>query len=231
LRRQSVRRILTPSRIRETNDLYVPEHFRETRIEVLRAFVERYSLGTLVAVTSEGITANHIPMQWLAAADDGAGLLRGHIARANPLWRLLPEGSAALAVFIGPDHYVSPSWYPSKHEHGKAVPTWNYATVHVHGHIRFIDDAGWLRQLVESLTDQHERNSAKRWRITDAPADYIAGMVRAIVGFEIQVSAIEGKFKASQNRSAADRAGVAEALREAGWPADEVAQLAPEGGS
>ena len=97
--------------------------------------------------------------------------------------------------------------------------------------IRFIDDAGWLRQLVESLTNEHERNSAKRWRITDAPADYIAGMVRAIVGFEIRVSAIEGKFKASQNRSAADRAGVAEALRAAGLPADEVTQLAPEGGS
>jgi transcriptional regulator len=226
-----VRRILALSRNWEAKDLYVPEHFRETRIEVLRAFVERYSLATLVAVTSEGITANHIPMQWLAAPDDGAGLLRGHIARANPLWRLLPDGSPALAVFIGPDHYVSPSWYPSKLEHGKAVPTWNYATVHLHGHIRFIDDAGWLRQLVESLTDEHERSSAKRWRITDAPADYIAGMVRAIVGFEIQVAAIEGKFKASQNRSAADRAGVAEALRAAGLPADEVTQLAPEGGS
>jgi transcriptional regulator len=231
LRTQKVRRILALSRNREANSLYVPEHFRETRIEVLRALVERYSLGTLVAVTSEGITANHIPMQWLAAPDDGPGLLRGHVARANPLWRLLPDGSPALAVFIGPDHYVSPGWYPSKHEHGKAVPTWNYATVHVHGHIRFIDDASWLRQLVESLTDEHERASARRWRITDAPADYIAGMVRAIVGFEIRVTAIEGKFKASQNRSAADRAGVAEALRAAGLPADEVSQLAPEGGT
>lgn len=111
------------------------------------------------------------------------------------------------------------------------MPTWNYATVHVKGHIRFIDDPGWLRTLVESLTDEHERQSVNRWRITDAPADYIAGMLRAIVGFEIQVSAIEGKFKGSQNRSAADRAGVAEALRAAGLPLDEVAQLAPESGS
>jgi transcriptional regulator len=210
--------------------LYVPEHFRETRIEVLRAFVERHSFGTLVAVTPEGITANHIPMQLLSGSD-GPGLLRGHIARANPLWRLLEPGASVLAVFIGPDHYVSPSWYPSKHEHGEAVPTWNYATVHVKGHIRFIDDPGWLRTLVESLTDEHERQSVNRWRITDAPADYIAGMLRAIVGFEIQVSAIEGKFKGSQNRSAADRAGVAEALRAAGLPLDEVAQLAPESGS
>jgi transcriptional regulator len=210
--------------------LYVPEHFRETRIEVLRAFVERHSFGTLVAVTPEGITANHIPMQLLSGSD-GPGLLRGHIARANPLWRLLEPGASVLAVFIGPDHYVSPSWYPSKHEHGEAVPTWNYATVHVKGHIRFIDDPGWLRTLVESLTDEHERQSVNRWRITDAPADYIAAMLRAIVGFEIQVSAIEGKFKGSQNRSAADRAGVAEALRAAGLPLDEVAQLAPESGS
>jgi transcriptional regulator len=144
---------------------------------------------------------------------------------------VLESGASVLAIFLGPDHYVSPSWYPSKHEHGKAVPTWNYATVHVRGTIRFIDDPGWLRTLVESLTDEHERHNVNPWKVTDAPADYIAGMVRAIVGFEIQVSAIEGKFKASQNRSAADRAGVAEALRTAGLPPDEVTQLAPQSGS
>src|SRR5579863_558854 len=194
-------------------------------MEVLRAFIARYPLGALVAVTSEGITANHIPMQLLPAAD-GQGVLRGHIARANPLWRLLASDAPVLAVFVGPDHYVSPSWYPSKREHGKAVPTWNYATVHVRGHIRFIDDARWLRGLVESLTDEHEQAIANRWRISDAPADFIDAMVRAIVGFEIRVSAIEGKIKASQNRSAADRAGVAAALRAAGLPPEDVAQLA-----
>ena len=208
--------------------MYVPEHFRETRIDVLRALVERYSLATLVAATAQGISANHIPMQLIDTPGDGQGLVHGHMARANPLWRLLPQGSPVLAIFIGPDHYVSPSWYPSKREHGKAVPTWNYATVHIHGHIRFIEDAHWLRGQIESLTDQHERDSVHRWRITDAPEDYIAGMVRAIVGFEIQVTGMEGKFKASQNRSAADRAGVAEALRAAGLPADEVALLAPQ---
>ena len=206
--------------------MYVPEHFRETRIELLRAFIERHSLGTLVAVTSEGLTANHIPMQLLPATGS-PGLLRGHIARANPLWRLLGAGAQVLAIFIGPEHYVSPSWYPSKREHGKAVPTWNYATVHVKGNIRFIDDAAWLRSLVESLTDEHERASPSRWRVTDAPADYIEGMLRAIVGFEIQVSAIEGKFKGSQNRSAEDRAGVADALRAEGLTPEEIAQLAP----
>jgi len=210
--------------------VYIPEHFRETRIEVLREFIGQHALGTLVAVTAEGISANHIPMQLLPASDAGLGVLRGHIARANSLWRLLPAESAVLAIFIGPDHYVSPSWYPSKREHGKAVPTWNYATVHVTGSIRFIEDAAWLYQLVESLTDEHEQGHVDRWRITDAPPDYVAGMVRAIVGFEIQVSAIEGKFKASQNRSAADRAGVAGALRAAGLSPDDVAQLAPEDG-
>ncbi len=209
--------------------MYVPEHFRETRIDVLRAFIERYSLGTLIAVTPQGISANHIPMQ-LLPTPDGPGLLRGHIARANTLWRVLEPGAAVLAVFIGPDHYVSPSWYPSKHEHGKAVPTWNYATVHLAGHIRFIEDPIWLRSLVQSLTDEHERNNVNRWRITDAPADYIEGMLRAIVGFEIEVSGIEGKFKGSQNRPAEDRAGVGAALRAAGLSADEVAQLAPGAG-
>jgi transcriptional regulator len=211
--------------------LYVPEHFREARVEVLRAFVARHPFGTLVAVTPQGISANHIPMQLLPGSDPGPGLLRGHIARANPLWRVLAAEAPVLAIFLGPDHYVSPSWYPSKYEHGRAVPTWNYATVHVQGLIRFVEDPDWLHQLVQSLTDEHERDNVDRWRISDAPADYIAGMVRAIVGFEIQVSAIEGKFKGSQNRPAADRAAVAAALRAAGLPADEVAQLAPEPGA
>jgi transcriptional regulator len=202
--------------------VYVPEHFRETRIDVLRAFVERYPLGTLVANTAQGIDANHIPMQWLPAPDGGPGLLRGHIARANSLWRELPAGAPVLAIFIGPDQYVSPSWYPSKREHGRAVPTWNYATVHIQGLIRFIEDASWLRGQIESLTDDHERERIHRWRISDAPEDYIAGMVRAIVGFEIPVSSIVAKFKGSQNRSAADRAGVAEALRAAGLPPQDV---------
>ncbi len=210
--------------------MYIPEHFRETRLEVMRALVERYSLGTLVTATPQGLDANHIPMQWLPAADGGLGLLRGHIARANPLWRQLSDGGEVLAVFIGPDQYVSPTWYPGKREHGRVVPTWNYATVHLHGQIRFIEDADWLRDQVESLTDDHERARTDRWRMSDAPADYLSGMMRAIVGFEIQVSAVECKVKGSQNRSAADRAGVAGALRAAGVPPQEVAQLAPGSG-
>ncbi len=206
--------------------MYVPEYFRETRLEVLQAFLERHPLATLVAMTGEGLTAHHVPLRAQLPAVGGA-VLRGHIARANTLWRELQPESEVLAVFTGADSYVSPNWYPSKAEHGKVVPTWNYATVHVRGRIRFIQDAAWLREFVESLTETHERGRPSPWQVRDAPADYIEGMLLAIVGFEIEVSGIVGKFKGSQNRAAADRAAVAAALREAGHSADEVAEIAP----
>jgi transcriptional regulator len=207
--------------------VYVPEHFRETRIEVLQAFVARHPLATLVAMTPGGLTANHIPLRAELSAG-GGGVLRGHIARGNSLWRELAPAAPVLAIFMGADSYISPRWYPAKREHGKVVPTWNYATVHVHGTIRFIEDAAWLRSFVEGLTDQHEGERADRWRVSDAPADYIAAMVRAIVGLEIQVTGVVGKFKGSQNRSAGDRAAVAAQLRAAGRSGEEVAELAPQ---
>ena len=207
--------------------MYVPEHFRETRIEVLQRLLEQYPLALLVAMTPSGLTANHIPLlAQLAAA--GGGILRGHIARGNSLWRDVQRDAPVLAVFTGADSYISPRLYPSKREHGKVVPTWNYATVHVSGTIRFIDDVAWLRTLVESLTDVHEAGRPDRWRVSDAPADYIEGMLRAIVGLEIKVTAVVGKFKGSQNRSAADRAAVAAQLRAAGRSAAAVAELAPQ---
>jgi transcriptional regulator len=207
--------------------VYVPEHFRETRLEVLQAFIERRPLATLVAMTAEGLTANHVPML-SQLPRGGGGLLRGHIARGNSLWRKLEPRAAVLAIFTGADGYVSPAWYPSKREHGKVVPTWNYAAVHIGGHIRFIEEAAWLRELVGSLTDAHEAGRPQPWSVRDAPADYIDAMLRAIVGFEIEISSIAGKVKGSQNRSAADRAAVRAALREAGRGADEVAQLVPD---
>jgi len=207
--------------------MYIPEHFRETRIDVLQTFIKRHALATLVAVTPAGLTANHAPLQLQLRDGEGARLL-GHIARANSLWRELPNGAAVLAIFTGAEHYISPSWYPSKKEHGKAVPTWNYATVHVHGNIRFIDDPTWLRNFVASLTDQFEQGRVDRWHITDAPSDYLEGMLRAIVGFEIDVSRIEGKFKGSQNRSMADRAGARAALSAEGMAAAQIGELAPE---
>lgn len=207
--------------------MYVPEHFRETRLEVLQAFIERHPLATLVAMTADGLTANHIPM--LSQLSPGAGgLLRGHIARGNSLWRRLEPRAAVLAIFTGADSYVSPAWYPSKQEHGKVVPTWNYGAVHIGGHIRFIEDASWLRELVGSLTRVHEARRTQPWSVGDAPADYIEAMLRAIVGFEIEISSIAGKIKGSQNRPVADRTAVREALLEAGRRADEIAELVPD---
>jgi transcriptional regulator len=206
--------------------VYVPEQFRETRIEVLQAFVERYPLATLVAMTPGGLTAHHIPLQ--ARLAPGGGLLRGHIARANSLWRELEPEAPVLAIFTGADSYISPNWYPSRREHAKVVPTWNYAAVHISGRLRFIDDSAWLRELVGSLTDEYERGRNDRWQVSDAPADYIDGMLRAIVGFEIRITDIVGKFKGSQNRSMADRAAVQAALRAAGCSAADAAELAPQ---
>jgi transcriptional regulator len=207
--------------------VYVPEHFRETRIDVLQTLVERHPLATVVAMSAQGLTANHIPLRSQLAAP-GSGVLRGHIARANPLWRELKPDALVLAVFTGADSYISPRWYPSKREHGKVVPTWNYATVHVTGTIRFIDDASWLREFVGAFTDLHEQGRTEPWRVSDAPADYIDAMLRAIVGLEIRVMSVVGKFKGSQNRSSADRAAVSAALRGAGRSADEVGELAPQ---
>ncbi len=209
--------------------MYVPEHFRESRIEVLQAFIQRHPLATLVAATTAGLTANHIPMLAQLRAG-GTGRLRGHVARANSLWRELPEGAAVLAIFTGAEHYVSPNWYPSKREHGKAVPTWNYAAVHLKGSIRFIDEPEWLRELVGAQTEEHESRRTDRWQVSDAPADYIDAMLRAIVGFEIEVTDITGKFKGSQNRSAADREAVRSGLRDAGRTPAELAELAPGSG-
>lgn len=206
--------------------MYVPEHFRESRTEVLQALIDQHPLATVIAMTGDGLTANHIPLQ-SKLAGEGRGLLRGHIARSNTFWRQVAPGAEVLAIFTGADAYVSPNWYPSKREHGKAVPTWNYATVHIKGTIRFIDDALWLREFVGSLTDVHELGRPGRWHVSDAPADYIDGMLRAIVGFEIEVTSVVGKFKGSQNRSGADRTGVNAALQRSGRAPDEIAELAP----
>jgi transcriptional regulator len=191
--------------------MYNPEHFRETRTDVLHAFIDEHPLGALVAQRAQGLGADHVPML-RAALDDGTTVLRGHVARANAMHRDLAADAPVLVIFSGPQAYITPSWYPSKQEHGRVVPTWNYSVVHVHGRIRFIDDAAWLRHLVERLTDRHEASRPAPWKVDDAPGSYIERMLQAIVGFEIRVEAIEGKFKQSQNRDARDRAGVAAGL-------------------
>ena len=193
---------------------------------MLQRFLAQHPLATLVATTAQGLTAHHLPLRSRLTGAD-RGVLRGHIARANTLWRELADGAAVLAIFTGPDAYVSPAWYPSRREHGKVVPTWNYSAVHIGGSISFIQDAAWLRALVTELTDTYEEGRAERWRVSDAPADYLESMLAAIVGFEITVTRVVGKFKGSQNRPAADRAEVAAALRREGRDAAEVVQLVP----
>jgi transcriptional regulator len=166
-------------------------------------------LATLVIATPDGPTADLIPLEYVA--EGGAhGTLRGHVARANPLWK--HAGVQALAVFTGPDAYVSPNWYPSKREHGKVVPTWNYTMVQARGALRAVDDAPWLRALLGRLTDHHEAAQARPWSVNDAPEDFVQQTLRAIVGIEIELVSLVGKWKVSQNRSAADRRGVADGL-------------------
>ena len=181
--------------------MYVPDHFREDRPEVLHDAMRRIGFATLV---TQGLDANHLPMLL------EGNVLRGHVARANPVWKA-GEGEA-LAIFLGPHAYVSPSWYPSKAETGKAVPTWNYITVHARGTINWVQDADWLRAHVGALSATHEAGRDQPWSITDAPASYVDGLLRAIVGFELTITKLEGKWKLSQNRDDADRAGVRESL-------------------
>src|SRR4051794_31500014 len=185
--------------------MYVPEMFREDRTDVLQAAVRRIGFATLV---TEGLDANHLPM--LLQDGEGGHVLRGHVARANPVWKA-GEG-AALAIFLGPHAYVSPSWYPSKLETGKAVPTWNYIAVHARGPLRWVQDADWLRANVTALSNAHEAPRAEPWAVSDAPASYVEALLRAIVGFELTIESLTGKYKLSQNRDAADRAGVRDAF-------------------
>jgi transcriptional regulator len=182
---------------------------------VLHGLVRRFPLATLVAMTPRGLDANHLPLVLDDTRGD-LGALRGHVARSNPAWRDIPPGSEVLAIFHGDNRYISPSWYPTKREHGKVVPTWNYAVVHARGQIAWHDDPEWLRDLVETLTNLHEGASAAPWRVTDAPAEFVERNLRSIVGFEIPITALDGKWKVSQNRTQEERAAVVEELRACG---------------
>lgn len=191
--------------------MYRVAAFSEDRVTVMHALIRAHPLATLVTFAGGVLEANHIPML-IDPAPTPHGTLRGHVARANPLWRERHEGSEALAVFQGPQAYVTPSWYPSKRDTGKVVPTWNYAVVHARGPLVVRDDRAWLRDLVSRLTDLQEAGLPQPWGIADAPADYIERMLEAIVGIEIPVVQLQGKWKVSQNRPEADRAGVIDGL-------------------
>jgi transcriptional regulator len=205
--------------------MYVPRHFEESSVEVMHALIGRHPLGTLIAMTPRGLEASHVPFLVEPSPADAAsqsryGTLRCHVARANPLWRALSSQAEVLTIFQGAENYISPSWYASKREHGKVVPTWNYVTVHAYGAPRVVHDADWLRTLVAGLTDRHEAGRADRWQLEDAPADYVEKMLGAIVGVEIPVTRMIGKWKLSQNRSSADREGVIAGLEQESAPAD-----------
>ena len=191
--------------------MYVPKHFEETDVGVLHQLILARPLGALVTLTHHGLDANHIP--FLVRAEPAPfGTLHGHIARANPLWRDFSRDIEALVIFQGPDTYISPSWYPSKREHGKVVPTWNYVVVHVRGYMRIIDDPVWTREHLEELVTRCEAGRPVPWKVTDAPGEYIEKMLRAVVGLEIPIQRLIGKWKVSQNRTAQDREGVIEGL-------------------
>lgn len=206
--------------------MYQPPAFREERLEVLYSLIRAHPLATLITAGSGGLQANLIPFTLI---DDGdKGTLRAHMAKANPQAEALQSGTETLVVFHGPESYITPSWYPSKQEHGRVVPTWNYVVVQVRGTPRAIGDPAWLRAQVEALTHSQESVRPNPWKVDDAPAPFIAGQLQAIIGIEIPILAIDGKWKMSQNRSPADRLGVRDGLQDEGRT-EEIARLVDPG--
>lgn len=188
--------------------MYRPAHFEPPDDAAMHALMAAHPLAAVVIHGPDGLACDHVPLEFDATSQT----LRGHVARANPLWRH-GAGQPVLAVFSGPQTYITPSYYPSKAEHHQVVPTWNYAVVHAHGTLAAVDDAPWLHALVSRLTAHHESGRGTPWAVSDAPDDYVQKMLRAIVGIEIAVQRLDGKWKTSQNRSAADRAGVVTGLQ------------------
>ncbi len=195
--------------------MYLPAHFAEERAETLHRLIADYPLGTLVTLGREGLSANHIPFE-LDASAGPHGTLRGHVARGNHVWEDFSPEHEALVIFGGPSAYISPNWYPTKAEAHRVVPTYNYAVVHAHGTLVIHDDEKWLRAVLGRLTKKMEAAHPQPWKMGDAPQDYLREMVAGIVGIEIVLSRLVGKWKVSQNRSSSDREGAARGLREAG---------------
>jgi transcriptional regulator len=197
--------------------MYIPRHNEEKRVSVMHALIVSRPLGTLVTLGASGLFASHIPM---ILEDDGSqfGVLKGHISRANTQWRDFVPTVDALAIFAGHQHYITPTWYPGTYEHGKEVPTWNYVVVHAYGPLKVIEDEQWLLTNVEKLTSIHEAGSPVPWRVSDAPVDFIKSQLRGIVGLELPIHKLEGKWKVSQNRTEQERDGVIEGLAKLNTP-------------
>jgi transcriptional regulator len=204
--------------------MYLPMHFREQRTHILHELIRTQPFATLVTQSASGLVANHLPFE-LDESTGELGVLQGHVARANPVWK--EQGGEALVIFQGPQGYVTPAYYPTKATNAKVVPTWNYVAVHAYGPLRAIEDPVWLRAFVERLTIRHEGHrhaatGAIPWQVSDAPEDYIASMLKAIVGIEIPIARLEGKWKMNQNRTREDRAGVVSGLRQDGEPGQKA---------
>ncbi|MCK2082609.1 FMN-binding negative transcriptional regulator [Aeromonas sp. 3925] len=198
--------------------MYLPPHFAATDPEALHQLMRAHPLGALVTQGEQGLDANHLPFEF--DADEGEhGILRAHVARNNPLWQEVKEGQEVLVIFRAAEGYISPNWYPSKQAHHKQVPTWNYAVVHAHGRIRVRDDARFVRRLLATLTRTQEAEEPAPWKMADAPRDYLEAMVQAVVGIEIEIDRLVGKFKLSQNKEKADREGAIQGARERGGEA------------
>lgn len=191
--------------------MYIPKHHEETRIDVLDRLMQSQPLASLVTMGSSGLLASHLPMV-LHRSSDQQAVLRGHLSRANSQWKEFSLEIQALAIFSGPQHYITPGWYPEKAETGKVVPTWNYAVVHAYGPLRLIEDPQWLLTHLHSLTDTHESSQATPWSVSDAPEDFIAALLRGIVGVELSIERLEGKWKVSQNQTERTRTSVVEGL-------------------
>lgn len=191
--------------------MYLEKRYEETRVEVLHALMRDHPLATLVTLGADGLNANHIPML-VDAAPAPFGTLKGHIARANPMLADA-AGGECLAVFHGPQAYISPSWYATTKETGKVAPTWNYAVVHAYGPLRIVEDAAWIRAQLTALTAHNEAAFAEPWAVSDAPADFVEKLIGAVVGFEMPIARLAGKWKTSQNQPPRNQASVIEALR------------------
>ena len=195
--------------------MYIPDHFQEDRIAALHDLIRASGLATLVSMTADGLIASHAPLL-LDPAPAPFGTLTGHLAKANPHARAADPGVPTLVIFHGPDGYITPSYYAAKKEHGKVVPTWNYTAIHAYGTLEVFDEPARLLDIVTRLTNRHETPRAQPWAVTDAPDEFVQGMLRGIVGISLTIARLEGKVKMSQNRPAADKAGVIEGLRHDG---------------
>lgn len=193
--------------------MYVPNHFKEENIEQLHQYIRDYSFGLLIISDNQGIEANHVPFLLRVESSNLLGLLQCHLARNNSAWQRLQTGARVLVIFQGPNAYISPSWYATKAETGRVVPTWNYLAIHVEGNAQVIDDPIWLKKHLHQLTEQHEANRDQPWSVDDAPADFTSRLIEAIVGIEINIETLTGKLKASQNQPAQNRQGVKAGLQ------------------